>query len=189
MGVFSDLGVTVDGLEDYEADMDGAGSEEIFRFDVYITSGQEIEIELNVQELEVDGFPEFGEEYSILAHAFANLVVEHIGMETGNLMESVADLPELDVRLTDDEKAALEDIAGENDPVFLYSFPVLIKEDEEDGKQLGVGFNKSLKAAALAKVYGESFAEAEEIYCELVTDDIFAHGFLFLRAVDAIQKL
>ena len=45
MGVFEDLGVMVDGLEDESAEEYGGEVEEIFRFDVYLSQKQEIEQE------------------------------------------------------------------------------------------------------------------------------------------------
>ena len=141
MGVFEDLGVMVDGLEDETAEEFGGDVEEIFRFDVSLTPEQDIEIGVVIAELEVEGEPEFGEEYSMLAHTFAELITEHIGSYTEDLMMAVADLPELDVELTDEERAALADEqTNENGSVLLYSFPVLIMEDEDDGsKNLGHG--------------------------------------------------
>ena len=191
MGVFEDLGVMVDGLEDEEAEEFGGDVEEIFRFDVSLTPEQDIEIGVVIQELEVEGFPEFGEEYSMLAHTFAELITEHVGTYTENLMMAVADLPELDVELTDEERAALADEqTNENGSVLLYSFPVLIMEDEDDGsKNLGAGFNRSLKADVMLKIYGEDFVEAEDSYQDLVTDAVLDHGVLFLKAVESIQKL
>ena len=191
MGVFEDLGVMVDGLEDEAAEEFGCDVEEIFRFDVLLTPEQDIEIGVNIAELEVEGFPEFGEEYSMLAHTFAELITEHVGMYTEGLMMAVADLPELDVELTDEEQAALaNEDKNENGSVLLYSFPVLIMEDEDDGsKNMGAGFNRSPKADVMLKVYGEEFAEAENSYQDLVTDAVLDHGVLFLKAVEAIQKL
>lgn len=192
MGVFEDLGVMVDGLEDDTAEEFGGDVEEIFRFDVSLTPEQDIEIGVVIAELEVEGFPEFGEEYSLLAHTFADLITEHIGTYTENLMLAVADLPELDVDLTDEERAILADEeTNENGSVLLYSFPVIIMddEDEEDGKNLGAGFNRSLKADVMLKVYGEDFVEAEDSYQDLVTDAVLDHGVLFMKAVESIQKL
>ena len=191
MGVFEDLGVMVDGLEDETAEEFGGDVEEIFRFDVSLTPEQDIEIGVVIAELEVEGEPEFGEEYSILAHTFAELITEHIGSYTEDLMMAVADLPELDVELTDEERAALADEqTNENGSVLLYSFPVLIMEDEDDGsKNLGAGFNRSLKADVMLKLYGEDFVEAEDSYQDLVTDAVLDHGVLFLKAVESIQKL
>ena len=191
MGVFEDLGVMVDGLEDDTAEEFDGDVEEIFRFDVLLTPEQDIEIGVNIQELEVEGFPEFGEEYSMLAHTFAELITEHVGMYTEGLMMEVADLPELDVELTPEERAALaNEDKNENGSVLLYSFPVLIMEDEDDGsKNLGAGFNRSPKANVMLKLYGEEFAEAEDSYQDLVTDAVLDHGVLFLKAVEAIQKL
>lgn len=191
MGVFEDLGVMVDGLEDDTAEEFGGDVEEIFRFDVLLTPEQDIEIGVNIQELEVEGYPEFGEEYSLLAHTFAELITEHVGMYTEGLMMAVADLPELDVELTDEERAALaNEDKNENGSVLLYSFPVLIMEDEDDGsKNLGAGFNRSLKADVMLKLYGEEFVEAENSYQDMVTDAVLDHGVLFLKAVEAIEKL
>ena len=191
MGVFEDLGVMVDGLEDETAEEFGGDVEEIFRFDVSLTPEQDIEIGVVIAELEVEGEPEFGEEYSMLAHTFAELITEHIGSYTEDLMMAVADLPELDVELTDEERAALADEqTNENGSVLLYSFPVLIMEDEDDGsKNLGAGFNRSLKADVMRKIYGGEFEEAEDSYQDLVTDAVLDHGVLFLKAVESIQKL
>jgi len=191
LGVFEDLGVMVDGLEDETAEEFGGDVEEIFRFDVLLTPEQDIEIGVNIAELEVEGFPEFGEEYSMLAHTFAELITEHVGMYTEGLMMAVADLPELDVELTEAERAALaNEDKNENGSVLLYSFPVLIMEDEDDGsKNLGAGFNRSPKADVMLKIYGEEFVEAENSYQDMVTDAVLDHGVLFLKAVEAIQKL
>ena len=181
----------VDGLEDETAEEFDGEVEEIFRFDVLLTPEQDIEIGVNIQELEVEGFPEFGEEYSLLAHTFAELITEHVGMYTEGLMMAVADLPEQDVELTAEEQAALaNEDKNENGSVLLYSFPVLIMEDEFDGsKNLGAGFNRSPKADVMLKLYGEEFAEAEDSYQDLVTDAVLDHGVLFLKAVEAIEKL
>ena len=191
MGIFKDLGVMVDGLEDDDAEEFGGDVEEIFRFDVLLTREQDIEIGVSIAELEVEEYPEFGEEYSMLAHTFAELITEHVGMYTEGLMMEVADLPELDVELTDDERAALaNEDTNENVSVLLYSFPVLIMEDEEDGsKNMGAGFNRSPKADVMLKLYGDDFIEAENSYQDLVTDAVLDHGVLFLKAVEAIQKL
>ncbi|MBR0455966.1 MAG: hypothetical protein IJJ01_04800 [Firmicutes bacterium] len=191
MGIFKDLGVMVDGLEDDDAEEFGGDVEEIFRFDVLLTREQDIEIGVSIAELEVEEFPEFGEEYSMLAHTFAELITEHVGMYTEGLMMEVADLPELDVELTDAERAALaNEDTNENGSVLLYSFPVLIMEDEEDGsKNMGAGFNRSPKADVMLKLYGDDFIEAENSYQDLVTDAVLDHGVLFLKAVEAIQKL
>ena len=64
--------------------------EEIFRFDVLLTPDKEIEIGVTVKEIEVEGYPEFGEEYGHLAHLYAELVVEHVGMNTEMFMNSVS---------------------------------------------------------------------------------------------------
>ena len=191
MGIFKDLGVMVDGLEDDDAEEFGGDVEEIFRFDVLLTREQDIEIGVSIAELEVEEYPEFGEEYSMLAHTFAELITEHVGMYTEGLMMEVADLPELDVELTDTERAALaNEDTNENGSVLLYSFPVLIMEDEEDGsKNMGAGFNRSPKADVMLKLYGDDFIEAENSYQDLVTDAVLDHGVLFLKAVEAIQKL
>ena len=191
MGIFKDLGGMVDGLEDDDAEEFGGDVEEIFRFDVLLTREQDIEIGVSIAELEVEGFPEFGEDYSMLAHTFAELITEHIGMYTEGLMMAVSDLPELDVELTDEERAALaNEDTNENGSVLLYSFPVLIMEDEEDGsKNLGAGFNRSPKADVMLKLYGDDFIEAENSYQDLVTDAVLDHGVLFLKAVESIQKV
>ena len=76
MSVFDDLGVMVDGLEDDTAEEFDGDVEEIFRFNVFLTKEQEIEIEVNMQELMVEGVPEFGEAYSFLARTYADLVAE-----------------------------------------------------------------------------------------------------------------
>ena len=74
--------------------------------------------------------------------------------------------------------------------MLLYSFPVLIMEDEFDGsKNLGAGFNRSRKANVMLKLYGQEFIEAENEYQDLVTDAVLDHGILFLKAVESIQKL
>ena len=191
MGFFKDLGVMVDGLEDDDAEEFGGDVEEIFRFEVLLTREQDIEIGVSIAELEVEDHPEFGEEYSMLAHTFAELITEHVGMYTEGLMMEVADLPELDVELTDEERAALaNEDRNENGSVLLYSFPVLIMEDEEDGsKNMGAGFNRSPKADVMLKLYGEEFVEAENSYQDMVTDAVLDHGVLFLKAVESIQKL
>ena len=191
MGIFKDLGVMVDGLEDDDAEEFGGDVEEIFRFDVLLTREQDIEIGVSIAELEVEDHPEFGEEYSMLAHTFAELITEHVGMYTEGLMMEVADLPELDVELTDEERAALaNEDRNENGSVLLYSFPVLIMEDEEDGsKNMGAGFNRSPKADVMLKLYGDEFVEAENSYQDMVTDAVLDHGVLFLKAVESIQKL
>ena len=49
MSVFDDLGVMVDGLEDDTAEEFDGDVEEIFRFNVFLTKEQEIEIEVNMQ--------------------------------------------------------------------------------------------------------------------------------------------
>jgi hypothetical protein len=181
----------VDGLEDDDAEEFGGDVEEIFRFDVLLTREQDIEIGVSIAELEVEGFPDFGDDYSMLAHTFAELITEHIGMYTEGLMMEVADLPELDVELTDAERAALaNEDTNEDGSVLLYSFPVLIMEDEDDGsKNLGAGFNRSPKADVMLKLYGQDFVEAENSYQDLVTDAVLDHGVLFLKAVESIQKV
>ena len=92
---------------------------------------------------------------------------------------------------TDEERAALaNEDTNENGSVLLYSFPVLIMEDEEDGsKNLGAGFNRSPKADVMLKLYGDDFIEAENSYQDLVTDAVLDHGVLFLKAVESIQKV
>lgn len=198
MGVFDDLGVYVPGLSEEDAEEFEGETEEIFRFDVFITREQDIEIGVNIMELSVDGVPDFGEQYSFLAHTYAELVTEHIGMNTETLMNAVAELPALNVDLTDEEQTVLqEEDTGDNGSVLLYSFPVLIMADNGDGDgefgeeemQLGSGFEKSPKAEVMAKVYGEDYLEQEDIYQDVVTDAILDHGVLFVKAVESIQKL
>ena len=198
MSVFDDLGVMVDGLEDDTAEEFDGDVEEIFRFNVFLTKEQEIEIEVNLQELMVEGVPEFGEAYSFLARTYADLVVEHIGMGTEQLMNSVAELPAQNVRLTAEEEQILHaEGTGDNGSVLLYSFPVLIMADDENSngyyddeeKQMGAGFERSQKAEIMGKVYGEAFREMEDEYQDQITDAVLDHGTLFIKAVEAIQKL
>lgn len=198
MGVFDDLGVMVPGLSDDEAEEFKGEVEEIFRFSVFITEEQEIEIGVNVMELSIDDVPEFGEQYSYLAHTYAELVTEHVGMDTEILMNSVAELPAQDVELTDEEKEILaSNDRDEDGSVLLYAFPVLIMAEDEDQSgayeelemNLGVGFEKSPKAEVMAKVYGDAFLEQEDAYQEAITDAILDHGTLFVKAVESIQKL
>lgn len=193
MSTFEELGVMVDGLEDDCAEEYDGDVEEIFRFDVFLTPEQEIEIGVNIAELAVEGHPEFGEEYGLLAKTFADLIVEHIGMGTEMLIQQAAEMSERDVELTPaEQKILMDEGTGENGSVLFYSFPVLIMADEEcseDEKQLGAGFNRSQKADVMLKVYGEEFAEAEDEYQEKVTDAILDHGLLFIKAVESIQKL
>ena len=103
--------------------------EEIFRFDVLLTPDKEIEIGVTVKEIEVEGYPEFGEEYGHLAHLYAELVVEHVGMNTEMFMNSVSELQAVSTNLTLEEESALEE-EGNGEAVLLYSFPVIIMEDE-----------------------------------------------------------
>lgn len=191
MSIFDELGVMVDGLEDDEAEEYEGEAEEIFRFDVFLTPEKEIEIGVNIAELEVEEHPDFGQEYGFLAKTFADLIVEHIGMGTELLMKQAVEMSEKEVELSLEEEQILMDVGtGGNGSVHFYSFPVLIMAGEEDGeKQLGVGFNRSQKADVMLKVYGEEFAQAEEEYQDKITDAILDHGFLFLRAVESIQKL
>jgi hypothetical protein len=198
MGVFDDLGVYVPGLSEQDAEEFEGETEEIFRFDVYITPEQEIEIGVSVTELSVEGVPDFGEQYSFLAHTYAQLITEHVGMYTEQLMEAVAGLPAQNVKLTAEEEQILEERGtGDNGSVLLYSFPVLIMASDEDGSgtfedeemELGAGFEKSPKAQVMAKVYGDDYLENEDIYQDLVTDAILDHGTLFVKAVESIQKL
>ena len=198
MGVFDDLGVMVPGLSDEDAEDFQGEVEEIFRFNVLITEDQEIEIGVNVMELAIDDVPEFGEQYGFLAHTFAELVAEHIGMDTELLMNSVAELRAQDVELSEEEEKILaSDEKDEDGSVLLYSFPVLIMAEDEDDSgdydttemNLGVGFEKSPKAEVMAKVYGDEYLENEEAYQEVVTDSILDHGTLFVKAVESIQKL
>ena len=198
MGVFDDMGVMVPGLSDQDAEEFSGESEEIFRFSVFITEEQEVEIAVNIMELAVDEVPEFGEEYGYLAHTFAELVTEHIGINTELLMNTVSELAPLNVELTDDEKSILSAKDQDHDgSVLLYSFPVLIMAEETQldydsdtaEMNLGVGFEKSPKAEVMAKVYGEEYLRHEETYQEIVTDSILDHGTLFVKAVESIQKL
>ena len=198
MSVFDDLGVMVDGLEDDTAEEFDGDVEEIFRFNVFLTKEQEIEIEVNMQELMVEGVPEFGEAYSFLARTYADLVVEHIGMGTEQLMNSVAELPAQNVRLTAEEEQILHaEGTGDNGSVLLYSFPVLIMADDENSngyydeeeKQMGAGFERSQKAEIMGKVDREAFREMEDEYQDQITDAVLDHGTLFIKAVEAIQKL
>lgn len=198
MSVFDDLGVMVDGLEGDDAEEFDGDVEEIFRFNVFVTPEQEIEIEVNMQELMVEGVPEFGEEYSFLARTYADLVVDHIGMETAKLMESVEELPARGVQLTGEEERILHERGtGDNGSVLLYSFPVLIMADDENGngyydeeeKKMGAGFERSQKAEIMGKVYGDAFREMEDAYQDEVTDAVLDHGTLFIKAVEAIQKV
>lgn len=198
MSVFDDLGVMVDGLEDDAAEEFDGDVEEIFRFNVFLTKEQEIEIEVNIQELMIEGIPEFGEAYSFLARTYADLVVEHIGMSTANLMEAVEELPAKGVQLTREEEKILHARGtGDNGAVLLYSFPVLIMADDEDGngyyeddeKKMGAGFERSQKAEIMAKVYGDAFREMEDEYQDQVTDSLLDHGTLFIKAVEGIQKV
>lgn len=198
MGIFDDLGVHVPGLSDREAEEFTGDTEEIFRFDVFITPEQEIEIGVNIMEFTLEDVPDFGEQYSFLAHTFAQLITEHIGMDTEILMNAVAELPAQDVELTEAEQAILsEEPSRENGSVLLYSFPVLIMGDDEnkDGVYdeeemcLGAGFEKSPKAQVMGKVYGEEYLENEDAYQSVVTDSILDHGILFVKAVESIQKV
>lgn len=176
--------------------------EEIFRFDVLLTPDKEIEIGVTVKEIEVEGYPEFGEEYGQLAHLYAELVVEHVGMNTEMFMNSVSELQAVSTNLTLEEESALEE-EGNGEAVLLYSFPVIIMEEEFPelelgdagellqpevigGKQMGVGFERSRKAEVLSKVYGDRYLAEEEKYEDSITDEILNHGTLFLKAVSSI---
>lgn len=198
MSVFDDLGVMVDGLDDDTAEEYEGDVEEIFRFNIFLSQEQEIEIEVNMQELEVDGIPEFGEAYSFLARTYADLIVEHLGSETANLMNSVSELKAQDVRLTPEEEEILAARGtGDDGAVLLYSFPVLIMANDDDGdgfymndeKQMGAGFERSQKAEIMAKVYGDDYRRMENVYQDKLTDAILDHGVLFLKAVEGIQKV
>ncbi len=198
MSVFDDLGVMVDGLDDDTAEEYEGDVEEIFRFNIFLSQEQEIEIEVNMQELEVDGIPEFGEAYSFLARTYADLIVEHLGSETANLMNSVSELTAQDVRLTPEEEEILAARGtGDDGAVLLYSFPVLIMANDDDGdgfymndeKQMGAGFERSQKAEIMAKVYGDDYRRMENVYQDKLTDAILDHGVLFLKAVEGIQKV
>ena len=176
--------------------------EEIFRFDVLLTPDKEIEIGVTVKEIEVAGYPEFGEEYGHLAHLYAELVVEHVGMNTEMFMNSVSELQAVSTNLTLEEESALEE-EGNGEAVLLYSFPVIIMEEEFPelelgdagellqpevigGKQMGVGFERSRKAEVLLKVYGDRYLAEEEKYEDSITDEILNHGTLFLKAVSSM---
>ena len=146
----------------------------------------------------MDGIPEFGEAYSFLARTFADLIVDHLGSETANLMNSVSELPAQDVRLTAQEEEILRAKGtGDDGAVLLYSFPVLIMANDEDGdgfymndeKQMGAGFERSQKAEIMAKVYGDAYRNMENMYQDKLTDAILDHGTLFLKDVEAIQKV
>ena len=110
--------------------------EEIFRFDVLLTPDKEIEIGVTVKEIEVEGYPEFGEEYGHLAHLYAELVVEHVGMNTEMFMNSVSELQAVSTNLTLEEESALEE-EGNGEAVLLYSFPVIIMEEEFPELEMG----------------------------------------------------
>ena len=188
----------VDGLDDDTAEEYEGDVEEIFRFNIFLSQEQEIEIEVNMQELEVDGIPEFGEAYSFLARTYADLIVEHLGSETANLMNSVSELTAQDVRLTPEEEEILAARGtGDDGAVLLYSFPVLIMANDDDGdgfymndeKQMGAGFERSQKAEIMAKVYGDDYRRMENVYQDKLTDAILDHGVLFLKAVEGIQKV
>lgn len=176
--------------------------EEIFRFDVLLTPDKEIEIGVTVKEIEVAGYPEFGEEYGHLAHLYAELVVQHVGMNTEMFMNSVSELQAVSTNLTLEEESALEE-EGNGEAVLLYSFPVIIMEEEFPelelgdagelmqpevigGKQMGVGFERSRKAEVLLKVYGDRYLAEEEKYEDSITDEILNHGTLFLKAVSSM---
>ncbi|MGN0702173.1 MAG: hypothetical protein ACI4KL_03230 [Lentihominibacter sp.] len=178
--------------------------EEILRFDVLLTPDKEIEIGVTVKEIEVEGYPEFGEEYGQLAHLYAGLVVEHVGMNTEMFMNSVSELQAVSTELTPEERSSLEeDKEGNGEAVLLYSFPVIIMEEEFPepapgetgkllqpevigGKQLGVGFERSPKAEVLSKVYGDRYHAEEAKYENSITDEILNHGTLFLKAVSSM---
>lgn len=198
MSVFDDLGVMVDGLEDETAEEFEGDAEEIFRFNVFLTKKQEIEIEVNIQEMMVEGVPELGEAYGFLARTYADLVVEHIGMETASLMEEVGDLPATGAPLTREEEKILHSKGtGKGGAVLLYSFPVMIMGNDEDSDgyydedemKLGAGFERSQKAEIMAKVYGNAFREMEDAYQDEVTDALLDHGTLFIKAVQGITKV
>ena len=54
---------------------------------------------------------------------------------------------------------------------------------------MGAGFERSQKAEIMGKVYGEAFREMEDEYQDQITDAVLDHGTLFIKAVEAIQKL
>ena len=198
MGLFDDMGVVVHGLSDNDSELLEGNAEEIFRFSIFITEEQDIEIGVNVLELAIDDIPEFGEQYSFLAHTFAELVIEHIGMNTEFLMNAVSELTPEDIELSEEEKAIMNSSdADKEGAVLLYTFPVLIMAEDENNNgtfdsgemQLGVGFEKSPKAELMAKVYGDEYLGYEETYQEIVSDSILDHGTLFVKAVESIQKV
>ena len=199
MGLFDDMGVVVPGLDDNGSEEFMGNAEEIFRFSIYITPEQEIEIGVNVLELALDEVPEFGEQYSFLAHTFAELVTEHIGINTDILMNRISQLtPDESIELTDDEKAILaSDDSDREGSLLLYSFPVLIMAEDEDGSgapeqeemKLGVSFERSAKAELMAKVYGDDYTMQEDAYQDIISEEILGHGILFVKAVESIQKV
>lgn len=178
--------------------------EEIFRFDVRLTPDKEIEIGVTVKEIEVEGYPEFGEEYGHLAHLYAELVVEHVGRNTEIFMNRVGELQAVCTDLTEEERSVLqEENEGGRETVLLYSFPVIIMEQEFmdlelgeadlllepeviGGKQMGVSFERSRKAEVMSKVYGDRYRAEEEDYENSITEEILDHGTLFLKAVSSM---
>ena len=199
MGLFDDMGVVVPGLDDDGTEEFVGNAEEIFRFSIYITPEQEIEIGVNVLELAIEEIPEFGEQYSFLAHTFAELVTEHIGINTDILMNGISQLtPDESVELTDDEKAILASNDSDREgSLLLYSFPVLIMAEDENGSglfeqeemKLGVTFERSPKAELMAKVYGDDYTVQEDAYQDIISEEILDHGILFVKAVESIQKV
>ena len=199
MGLFDDMGVVVPGLDDDGTEEFVGNAEEIFRFSIYITPEQEIEIGVNVLELAIEEIPEFGEQYSFLAHTFAELVTEHIGINTDILMNGISQLaPDESVELTDDEKAILASNDSDREgSLLLYSFPVLIMAEDENGSglfeqeemKLGVTFERSAKAELMAKVYGDDYTVQEDAYQDIISEEILDHGILFVKAVESIQKV
>lgn len=199
MGLFDDMGVVVPGLDDDGTEEFVGNAEEIFRFSIYITPEQEIEIGVNVLELAIEEIPEFGEQYSFLAHTFAELVTEHIGINTDILMNGISQLaPDESVELTDDEKAILASNDSDREgSLLLYSFPVLIMAEDENGSglfeqeemKLGVTFERSAKAEVMAKVYGDDYTVQEDAYQDIISEEILDHGILFVKAVESIQKV
>ena len=97
--------------------------EEIFRFDVLLTPYKEIEIGVTVKEIEVEGYPEFGEEYGQLAHLYAELVVEHVGMNTEIFMNSVSELQAVCRDLTEEERDVLHEAKEGNGEAVLFVPP------------------------------------------------------------------
>ena len=108
------------------------------------------------------------------------------------------ELPARGVQLSREEERILHERGtGDNGAVLLYSFPVLIMADDdndngyydEEEKKMGAGFERSQKAEIMGKVYGDAYREMEDAYQDEVTDALLDHGTLFIKAVEAIQKV